>query len=139
MNAIVKNAAAKIDTKLPVKGTPKEMIAAALAKGKATAPKGKGTAIAAPTTEKAKINPLVLLDLPKGTERFTSASGIDWIRTPKHGAFQRWFNMTRGKNVTGIHAAAQNKDGSFTLTIERARLPHRRDGEKNVGTLREMK
>lgn len=97
--------------------------------------KGKGTP-AAPAAK--KINPLVALDLPKGTERFTSASGIDWIRTPKHGAFQRWFNMTRGKNETGIHGAKKNADGTWTLTIERARLPHRRDGETNVGTIREI-
>ena len=119
MNAIVKNA--KNETAL-------SNAKAASAKNAKAAPK-----------EKAKINPLVALDLPKGTERFTSASGIDWIRTPKHGAFQRWFNMTRGKNETGIHGATKNADGTFTLTIERARLPHRRDGEKNVGTIRELK
>lgn len=114
----------------------KNAIVAAIAKN-ATPAKGKGTAKAAPAAKKA-INPLVFLDLPKGTERFTSATGIDWIRTPKHGSFQRWFNMTRGKNETGIHAAKKNADGTYTLTIERARLPHRRDGEKNVGTIREM-
>lgn len=112
----------------------KNAIVSAIAKNNTkaapTAPKAEGTA--------KKINPLVALDLPKGTERFTSASGIEWIRTPKHGAFQRWFNLTRGKEETGIHAVTENADGTFTLTIERARLPHRRDGDKNVGTIREI-
>lgn len=95
-------------------------------KAAAKAAPAKGTAPATVKAAPAKINPLVELHLPKGTERFTSASGIDWIRTPKQGAFQRWFQMApKGTAETGIHGVKGDAKSGFVLTIERARVPYR--------------
>ncbi len=97
----------------------------ATVKAAPAAAKAKGTATPAATV-KAKVNPLVELHLPKGTERFTSASGIDWVRTPKQGAFQRWFQMApKGTAETGIHGIKGDAKSGFVLTIERARVPYR--------------
>lgn len=114
VSAIAKNVNAKAATKAaPAKGTPAV------------------TAKAAP----AKINPIVELHLPQGTERFTSASGIDWVRTPKQGAFQRWFQLApKGTAETGIHGHRVEK-GTHILRIERARVPYR----ELKGAIKEIK
>ncbi len=88
------------------------------------------------------VNRLVYVDLPKGTERFTNPnSGIEWIRTPKpaNGGMPNWYQMApKGTDETGIHAATKNADGTWTLTIDRDRLPHRKRGGQTHGTIREI-
>lgn len=113
-----------------------------LLKPVSAAPKGAGNAPKAQTASKAQGTPKgaskgaseaqdkgtrkrVFLDLPKGTERFVSASGIEWLRTPKQGDFKRWFQLApKGTAETGIHGVSQ-KNGIWTLDIERARVPYR--------------
>lgn len=118
------------------KGTPQTATKAA-DKGKAAgnakaAPKAADKAADKGTEKTARR--LVYLDLPKGTERFISGSGIEWVRTPKTGDFKRWFQLApKGTDETGIHGITE-KNGLFTLTIERARVPYR----ELAGNIREM-
>jgi hypothetical protein len=97
---------------------------------------------AAQGTPAKTVNRLVYVDLPKGTERFTNPnSGIEWIRTPKpaNGGMPNWYQMApKGTDETGIHAAVKNADGTWTLTIERDRLPHRKRGGQTHGAIREI-
>lgn len=107
----------------------KNAIVAAIAKNNAPAKgKGKGTpakGATATATPAKEINRLVLLDLPKGTERFTSATGKEWLRTPKVGDYQRWFGLYLPVEKSGIHKVEGTPEKGFTLTIERARVPYR--------------